>query len=76
MIEITTIKGETYKFDPTTQRLFKDGVFIPSSMIEPVYSGNDKNDKPIFAGLYNKSNNTIITKTGKIKQVVDINSIK
>lgn len=76
MIEITTGKGEHYTFDPETERLFKDGVFISKNLIEPVYSGNGKDSEPVFAGLYVKANNTIITRTGNVKPLVNINSIK
>lgn len=76
MVEIYTVKGESYSFDPITQRIFRDGVFIPRSEVEPVYSGNGKDTEPVFSGFYVRSNNTIITRSGNIKQVVDINSIK
>ena len=39
MIDIITIKGEKYGFDENTQRIFKDGVVIPKTVAEPVYSG-------------------------------------
>ena len=76
MIEITAPGGDIYKFDPSTQRLFKGGLYIPPTQIEPVYSGNDKDNAPIFAGLFLKSSNQILTKTGKLKPITDINSIK
>lgn len=76
MISVVTQRGEEYSFDPHTERLFKDGLFIPRSIIEPVYSGNGKDSEPIFAGLYVKSTNTIITRNGNEKPVVDINSIR
>jgi hypothetical protein len=75
MIDIITGKGEKYSFDPETQRLFKDGVFIPKTQVEPVYSGNDKNNAPIFAGLYFRDKNKILTISGKYKNIVDIDSI-
>lgn len=76
MIDIVTKKGEKYSFDPKTERLFKDGVLIPKATIEPVYCGNGKDSEPVFAGLFVKASNSIITKTGNKKPIVDINSIK
>lgn len=76
MIEIVTKKGEVYSYDESTQRLFKDSRYIPRTEIEPVYSGNGQDKEPVFSGLYVKSSNSIITLTGNIKPVVDINSIK
>lgn len=76
MIEIVTKKGEVYSYDESTQRLFKDNRYIPRTEIEPVYSDNGQDKEPVFSGLYIKSSNSIITLTGNIKPVVDINSIK
>lgn len=76
MITIVTIKGETYSFDPETERIFKDGYLLPSSEVEPVYS-DSKNDKrpPKFSGILIKSINSILSLSGKINPISDSNII-
>lgn len=75
MIEIVSKTG-VYKFDPETERLFKDNIFIPKSEIEPLYSGNGRDKSaPSFVGLWIKNKNQVITLTGNVKPLVDINQI-
>lgn len=76
MIDIVTKKGESYSFDPSNHRLFKNGAVVLTNEVEPIYTGNGDNSEPIFSGLYVKSTNSIITLNGNIKKVVDINQIK
>lgn len=77
MIEIHTKGGEDYRFDPSTERLFKGELFIPRSEIEPLYSGNGReNSAPTFSGLWVKNKNQIITLTGNVKPLTDLNLIK
>ena len=52
MIEILTKDGEIYKFDPETERIYKDGFLLPSTSVEPVYS--DVNGETKFSGIYLK----------------------
>jgi len=73
MIEIVSFKGETYKFDPETERIFKGGKLLDTSEAEPVYSGVDK--KPEFAGILLKTLGAILSRSGKINEVTDINSV-
>ena len=77
MIDIITITGERYSFDPETERVFKDGKLIPSTEAEPVYSNvpNDKDAPPRFSGLYFKSSDSILSLSGKLSPVTDINNI-
>ena len=76
MITITTIKGETYSFDPVSERIYKGGVVLPSHIAEPVYSKtNDKDEAPKFSGILLKESNTILSITGKINYITDPNSI-
>ena len=42
MIEIYTLTGNKYSFDPETSRIFKDGVLMTSVQVEPVYSKLDE----------------------------------
>ena len=76
MIEITTPKGEIYTFDPSTQRIFKNQVFISKTEVEPIYSGNGDDGEPKFAGLYLKGKGSIITLNGIEKNLTPIDSIK
>lgn len=75
MIEIITEKGNRFTFDPDTQRLFRDGTFIPKTEVEPVYSG-DNGGIPELAGLLVKGSGTLITRNGLEKKLTPIDSIK
>ena len=73
MIEIVSFKGETYKYDPDTERIFKGGILLDPSEAEPVYS--NVNDGPVFAGIHLKAINSVLSRSGKINELVDPNSI-
>lgn len=75
MIDIITLKGERYSFDEETQRIFKDGVLLSSVNVEPVYSGLGNDSIPKFSGLLLKDTNSILSLSGKISPVTDINAI-
>ena len=76
MKEIVTFKGEIYKFNEDTRRIFKDGVLLSSSQAEPIYSSLDDNGIPEFSGLYLKDIDSILSLSGKINKITNINSIK
>jgi len=77
MINIVNSKtGEAFDYNEKTGRIFKDGVLLTNSSVEPIYSGNDGNNIPNFIGLYLKNKNTILTVSGNEKEVSDINQIK
>lgn len=73
MIEIVSFKGETYKYDPETERIFMGGRLLDPSEAEPIYSGVDK--RPEFAGIHLKTINSVLSRSGKINELTDINSI-
>lgn len=76
MIDIITIKGEKYSFEETTGRLFKDGLVLPSTLYEPVYSNSfDENTPPKFSGILIKETNSILSLFGHINPISDINQI-
>lgn len=75
MIDIITLKGEHYSFDPDTLRIFCDGRLVPSKTAEPVYTVNSIDDYPEFAGIHLKEINCILSKSGKINKITDINAI-
>ncbi len=75
MIDITTIKGETYSFDPDTERIFKGGYLLPSTEVEPVYSMPNSTGEPIFSGILMKTLNAILSLSGKVNPINDINEI-
>lgn len=70
MTEITTIKGEKYSFDENTQRIFKDGILVPSTAAEPVYSAGFS-----FSGILLKASKSVLSLNGNINPVTNINSI-
>ena len=77
MIDIVTIKGEKYSFDPETERVYKNGFLLPTSEVEPVYSNvpNKTEEAPRFSGLFFKNSNSILSLSGKLNPVSDLNSI-
>lgn len=70
---IQTLDGEIYKFDPETERIYKDGFLIPTTAVEPVYS--DVNGTTRFSGIYLKATEQIITLSGHKNTTTDINAI-
>lgn len=75
MINIITKTGESYSFDPSTSRIFKDGVLLSSSKVEPVYSSTNSNS-PTFSGIYLKERGSILNLNGvENLAITDINLI-
>jgi hypothetical protein len=70
-------KNKKYLFKiiylPETERIFKGGKLLDTSEAEPVYSGVDKN--PEFAGIHLKALGAVLSRSGKINEVVDINQV-
>lgn len=76
MIDIVTLKGEKYSFDPDTERIFKDNMLLSSTLVEPVYSDFNEDAPPMFSGILLKNINSILSLSGKINPVItDINSV-
>lgn len=77
MIDIITIKGERYSINKDTGRIFRDGVLVPSSEAQLVYSHlGDRDIPPKISGIWLKDSNSILTLTGKIYQLVtNVNSV-
>jgi len=76
MTEIYTVKGEKYSFDPETERIFKDGILLSSVQAEPIYSNFSEEEAPRFSGIYLKSIESILSLSGKINPITDINTIQ
>lgn len=76
MIDIyNAITGEKYSFDEDTQRIFKDGLLLSSVQAEPIYSSLDDDILPVFSGLLLKETNSILSLSGKINVITDINAV-
>lgn len=77
MIEINTLTGNKYSFDPETSRIFKDGILMTSVQVEPVYSKLSEEELPTFSGILLKEINSILSLSGKINPVItDINLVQ
>lgn len=74
MIDILTLTGERYSFDPDTQRIFKNDILIPDTEAEPVFSELESG-QPEFSGIYLKRLNKVVSRSGKINTVTDPNNI-
>ena len=76
MINITTLKSEIYSYDPDTLRVFKDGVLLSSSKVEPVFTSSSTFGAPVFSGIYVKDRGTVISLGGsENKAITDINLV-
>lgn len=75
MITIYAQDNHVWTWSPDTKRLFRDNTLVPRSVAEPTFwIGEDSRSE--FNGIYLPGEDTLITKSGKIHKVVDINSIK
>lgn len=74
VIYITSEKGENYTFDPSTNRIFKDGYLMSSVEVEPVYTNSD-DVTPRFTGILLKGTGTVLSLSGKYNQISDPNTI-
>lgn len=74
MEQINTIKGETYLYDEETDRIFKDGKLIPSTLAEAIFTNIDS--FPQFSGIYLKETGQVISKSGNINTMIDSNSVQ
>lgn len=75
MKDIITIKGERYSYDEETERIFKDGKLLSSTIAEPLFQGVTEDNVPEFVGIYLKDLNAVLSLTGNINPITDINSI-
>jgi hypothetical protein len=77
MIKIQSPRGGyMYEVDESTGKVYKDGKYLPKAQAEPAYCGNSDDSIPSFIGIYFGDRGEILTKSGNLKKVVDINSIK
>ena len=74
MIDIATLTGERYSFDPDTQRIFKNDILVPTSEAEPVFSEMGEG-QPEFSGIFLKKLGKVISRSGKINSITDPNNI-
>ena len=72
MIDIVTKRGDNWRFDPDTKRLFLNGAVVPDTMAVPIYVNVDKTVPPEFSGIYHKPTNTIISISGNINKIEPI----
>lgn len=78
MIEIYSKKGDFFVFDPETELISVNGTIVPYSEYQPVYVRSeaiDGNIPPVFVGILDKTNNSIITTTGNVNKLTNENDI-
>lgn len=68
MIEIATLKGDKYSFDPLTLEVYLNGMLQDQSFLEPIFC-DDADGEPIFSGILNKVTNQIISRTGHVNNI-------
>lgn len=67
-IEISSQAGDYYTYDPETDFITKNGFIVSSQIYQPLFALSDENTGPVFSGIWNKNDGTIISVTGKINQ--------
>ena len=76
MIDIYTPTGQLYKFDESTNRIIRNGIVVSSVEAEPVFSDvTNRSNPPTFAGVWLKTTGQIITRSGQIHHVSDVNAV-
>lgn len=76
MIDIYSSTGDLYRYDEETNRLFKNDVVLSSVTAEPVFSDvTNRSNPPIYSGIFLKSIGKILTRSGNIHPVSDINAV-
>lgn len=75
MIQIQTIKGDLWEYNQETDRIFKNGYMVPSSLVEAIFSSGTSDSPPEFSGIHLKDSNEIISRSGNINSVTDPNTI-
>lgn len=76
MIQIISDKGEEYSYDEGKGIIYKDNYVVPSTLAEPIFSGNGKkNQPPQFSGIYFKQTGSILTMSGRYETLTDPNTI-
>lgn len=74
MVNIYTEKGDQYSFNEETGRVIKNGIILPSFEAEPVYS-KGSGSLPTFSGLFLRALNAVLTRSGKLNILSDINTL-
>lgn len=77
MIEILSEKGDFFTFDPETELISMNGVIVPYTEYQPVYVRQtivDGSVPPMFIGVLNKTNNTVINVNGTINKLISDDS--
>lgn len=67
--------GDEYIYDGQSQRIFKNGTFVSPAQAEPIFSGNDRYNIPVFGGIFLKALDTILLRSGRTVKVTDLNTI-
>ena len=74
MINIMSEKGESWSYDPDTQRLFRDGTVVPEITAIPVYSESG-GPVPEFSGILIKTTGQILSLGGKYSTPINPESL-
>ena len=73
MSKKVTIKaktGEVYTFDPETNEIEKNGIVLPKSIAEPIYSSGSSSKMPNFCGIC-LTGSHIVSLQGNISRIED-----
>lgn len=75
-IDIQTVKGDLFQFDTDTELIYRNGSVVPRTDYEPVFLNHiNPNVPPTLSGILIVKENKVISKSGRINQLVDINLI-
>lgn len=75
-IDIQTIQGDLFQYDPSNEFIYKNGAVTSRSEYEPVFMNHiDPNIPPSLSGIYIVKLNKVISLSGMINPLIDINQI-
>jgi hypothetical protein len=76
-IDFHAENGSTYSYEEETGFIKKDGVIVPSTLIQPVFIQPSNEDiPPQLSGLWLRDVNKIVCRSGKISSVIDSKQIE
>ena len=76
-IDFYAENGSTYSYEEETGFIKKDGVIVPSTLIQPVFIQSSNEDiPPQLSGLWLRDVNKIVCRSGKISSVIDSKQIE
>ena len=73
---ITDLNGNVYEYNPENGLISRNDVILSGAMYEPVFAKSlDDSFAPVFVGIWIKSENRVLTKSGGKRSIIDSRSL-